>query len=88
MILSPKNEDCLSLNEQIFKMLTGESVTYLSTDSVNCDNNEDAQNYPTEFLNSLTPLGMPPHCLNIKVGCIVMLLHNIALKKGLCNSTI
>ena len=39
-------------------MLPGESVTYLSADSVNCDNNEEAQNYPREFLNSLTPSGM------------------------------
>ena len=68
-------------------MLQGESITYLSMDSVNCDNNEEAQIYPMEFLNSLTPLGMPPHCLNLKVGCIVMLLRNIALKKGLCNGT-
>ena len=37
-----------------------------------------------EFLNSLTP---SPHCLNLKVGCIVMLLRNIALKKELCNGT-
>ena len=36
-------------------MLPGESVTYLSADSVNCDNNEEARNYPMEFLNSLTP---------------------------------
>ena len=84
MILSPKNEDCLFINEQVLKMLPGESVTYLSADSVNCDNNEEAQNYPMEFLNSLTPSGMPP---NLKVGCIVMLLRNIALKKGLCNGT-
>ena len=69
------NEDCLFINEQVLKMLPGESITYLSADSVNCDNNEEAQNYPMEFLNSLTPSGMPPHCLNLKVGCIVMLLR-------------
>ena len=40
-----------------------------------------------EFLNSLTPSDMPPHCLNLKMGCIVMLVRNIALKKGLCNGT-
>ena len=68
-------------------MLPGETKTYLSADSVNCDDNEETQNYPMEFLNSLTPSGMLPHCLNLKVGSIVMLLHNISLKKGLCNGT-
>ena len=87
VILSPKNENCLSMNEEVLKMLPGETKTYLSADSVNCDDNEEAQNYPMEFLNSLTPSGMPPHCLNLKVGSIVMLLRNISLKKGLCNGT-
>ena len=30
-------------------MLPGESITYLSADSVSCDNSEEAQNYPIEF---------------------------------------
>ena len=46
VILSTKNEDCLFINEQVLKMLTGESVTYLSVDSANCDNNKEAKNYP------------------------------------------
>ena len=57
MIFSQKNEDCLFIkiiNEQVLKMLSGESITHLSADSVNCDNNEEAQNYPMEFLNSFT----------------------------------
>ena len=57
VILSPKIEDCLFINEQVLKMLPGESVTYLSADSVNCDNNEEAQNYPkngvSKFINTL-----------------------------------
>lgn len=74
VILSPKNEDCLHINEQVLNMLPGESRTYLSADSVKCDSEEERQNYPIEFLNSLTPSGMPPHVLNLKVGSIVMLL--------------
>ena len=80
-ILSPKNENCLSMNEEVLKMLPVETKTYLSADSVNCDDNEEAQNYPMEFLNLLTPSGVPPHCLNLKMGSIVMLLCNISLRK-------
>ncbi|XP_057290909.1 uncharacterized protein LOC130613606 [Hydractinia symbiolongicarpus] len=31
--------------------------------------------------------GMPPHCLKLKSGAIVMLLRNININKGLCNGT-
>ncbi|VDP25960.1 unnamed protein product [Heligmosomoides polygyrus] len=47
----------------------------------------DALNFPTEFLNKMTPTGMPPHALHLKVGCIVMLLRNIDVRNGLCNGT-
>ncbi len=51
----------LLLNERVLDTLPREVRTYISTDSVKCDNEEERQNYPTEFLNSLTPSGMPPH---------------------------
>ena len=38
------------MNEEVLPVKT---KTYLSADSVNCDDNEEAQNYPIEFLNSL-----------------------------------
>ena len=77
VILSPKNEHCLEINEKLLETITGETRTFLSTDTVKCDNEEERQNYPVEFLNSLTPSGMPPHRLNIKVNAIVMLLRNL-----------
>ncbi|GBL89733.1 hypothetical protein AVEN_66457-1 [Araneus ventricosus] len=37
--------------------------------------------------NFSTPTRMPPHKLNLKPGCIIMLLRNLAPTKGLCNGT-
>ena len=61
--------------------------TYASVDSVMCDNEGEATNYPPEFLHSLTSSGMPPHILNLKAGAMVMLLRNLNIKEGLCNGT-
>jgi ATP-dependent exoDNAse (exonuclease V) alpha subunit len=41
----------------------------------------------TEFLNTITLAGMPPHCLALKVGVPVMLLRNLDAASGLCNGT-
>ncbi|XP_076032427.1 ATP-dependent DNA helicase PIF1-like [Oratosquilla oratoria] len=86
VILCPKNSECLAVNEEVLRILPSKNKTYLSTNSVSCDNDE-AQNYPMEFINSLTPSGMPPHRLNLKVGAIIMLLRNLSITQGLCNGT-
>lgn len=87
-ILCPKNEDTLKINEKLLLLLQGDLKSYLSVDSVaDCDNEEERSRYPMEFLNSLTPMGMPPHILKLKKGCCVMLLRNMNPKRGLCNGT-
>ncbi len=41
----------------------------------------------TEFLNTITLVGMPPHCLALKVGFPIILLRNFDAASGLCNGT-
>jgi len=41
--------------------------------------------YPTEFLNSLSMSGVPPHTLTFQKGCPVILLRN--MPGGLANGT-
>jgi ATP-dependent DNA helicase PIF1 len=49
---------------------------------------DDPQNYyPSEFLNTLTPNGLPPHVLKLKIGCPVILLRNVDPAGELCNGT-
>ena len=82
-ILAPKNDRVNDINTKIMKQLPGLETCYQSIDTVET---EEAVDYPTEFLNSLEPPGMPPHNLFLKVGCPIMLLRNLDAPK-LCNGT-
>ena len=87
VILTPKNDATLKLNDDILEKLTGEPRIYLSCDIASCDDPTEAANYPLEFLNSTTPSGMPQHRLCLKPGCIIMLLRNLDIRNGICNGT-
>ena len=66
----------------------GGVTTYFAEDHAEVPHNSDeANNYPQEFLHSLTPSRMPPHTLELKVGCIVMLLRDLDPCNGLCSGT-
>lgn len=49
-------------------------------------NQDENLNFPTEFLNSLNPPGMPSHELKLKIGSPVILMRNLNAPK-LCNGT-
>lgn len=89
-ILTPKNVDVDTVNELVAERLRvggpdvqAEKRTYVSADSV--QDTETAHMWPTEFLNTQTFSGMPPHKLTLQVGAPIMLLRNMT--GGLANGT-
>jgi hypothetical protein len=89
-ILSARNADVDEVNNLIIQMFPGPEHVLLSADSVIYDNDveEDAtHHYPMEYLRSLRPAGLPPGELHLKPGCPIILLRNLAPRRGLCNGT-
>ena len=86
-ILCPKNTNVDQINEEVLDLLEGDSVEYLSRDTIKDKAGEDSENYPVEFLNEQTPSGMPLSKLRLKIGSIIILLRNLNTKRGLCNGT-
>ncbi|XP_029646100.1 uncharacterized protein LOC115219937 [Octopus sinensis] len=83
-ILTSKNETVVKITHELMNKIPTVIKKYKSVDSV-LDENQ-AVHYPTEFLNSPEPPGIPPHKLFLKVGVPIVLLRNIDLPK-LCNGT-
>jgi ATP-dependent DNA helicase PIF1 len=82
-ILSTKN-DCVDRINMKINKFQGEERVHCSFDEVVDDPNNY---YSSEFLNTLTPNGLPPHVLKLKKNCSVILLWNIDPANGLCNGT-
>ncbi|AQK75317.1 hypothetical protein ZEAMMB73_Zm00001d018231 [Zea mays] len=83
-ILSTRNNWVDMINVKMIDRFQGEHMVYHSFDSAM----DDPHNYyPPEFLNTLTPNGLPPHILKLKIGCPIILLRNIDPANGLCNGT-
>lgn len=87
VILAPKNEDCFFINSEILKRMPGEEKAYFSFDKIVSDCAQEQNNYPIEFLNTLTVSGLPPHKLVLKENCIVLLIRNLNTNQSLVNGT-
>ena len=84
MILVVRNDTLRTVNAMVGDMGPGPYKEYLSADSV--EKEENALNYPVEFLNTLTAgSALPDHKLRLKKGFPVMLLRKIDAKKGHVN---
>ena len=78
-IFTSTNIDSLAINEQVLERLPGDVKFLLSADAIETDDLNEINNFPVKYLNSLTPSGMPVHCLKLKIGAVIMSLRNLDL---------
>ncbi|XP_073305876.1 ATP-dependent DNA helicase RRM3-like [Primulina huaijiensis] len=83
-ILTTRNEFVHEVNDVLINKFHGEETTYFS-----CDDNTNNCVVPNqeELFHSLTPQGLPPHKLTLKINAPIILLRNINPTEGLCNGT-
>lgn len=83
-ILILLNDDIDKINAEVICEYPGKQKNYYSFNSVL---NNVANLYPIDYLNSLTPQGLPSHNLILKVDSSIMLLRNLDPANSLCNRT-
>ena len=74
-ILAPTNKEVDEINNLISETFPGKPIILTSSDDL-IDAN-DFQRYSIEYLNSLSPTGLPVHRLYIKTGMPLMLMRNL-----------
>jgi len=85
-LLTPKNKDVSVLNELMLNKIKGNSYILKSIDCVG--DNDNQNNFPLEFLNSIKDIGgIPNHKIELKKNIPVMVLRNLSPKNGVCNGT-
>ena len=84
VILCPTNAEVDAVNEYMTKIFPGQEYICNSVDTAE---SEGDNHLPTEYLNTLCPSGMPPHCMTLKKGMVIMLLRNFDQHNGHCNGS-
>ncbi|XP_073154190.1 uncharacterized protein [Henckelia pumila] len=83
-ILTTRNDFVHEINDVLINRFPGEETTYFS-----CDENTSSCVIPDqeELFHCLTPQGLRPHKLTLKINAPIILLRNINPTEGLCNGT-
>jgi ATP-dependent DNA helicase PIF1 len=79
-----RNDYVDEINARIIDRFPSKVAVFYSFDSVD---DHKRNNYPQDFLNSMTPNGLPPHELRVKINCPLILLCNLDPRSDLCNET-
>ena len=84
-ILATRNDTIDKLNEQLLAFMNDEVFTSYNVDKMIDD--ENAEIYITEYLNTINLSNLFPHELKLKIDASVILLRNLSSFTELCNET-
>lgn len=85
-ILATTNATIDKCNETISSNRPGQSVSFLSSDSLISDeSNPNTASADPEHLNQLHVSGVPPHELKLKSNTLAMIVRNVNFSAGLVN---
>ena len=89
-ILSSRNIDVDEINQQVIDMLDEDTEKIFNgiDTAGNCNDNDTiTESLLPEYLNTLLPLSLPPYELRLRTNTVIMLIRNLSISEGLCNST-
>ena len=86
-ILTPKHVHVNELNKLCLDRCPGGKIEKLSVDSMWYEDGRKIESVPIEYLNKKQPNGMPPHKLELKKFCPLLILKNLNVKDGITNGT-
>ena len=84
-IICPTNKDVNHINNTMIEDFPGDVHVYKSHDKL--VNDDNAHEFPVEYLNTIEVNGCPPHLLKLKVGAPIMLMRNLDPTRGHVNGT-
>ena len=85
-ILSSTNATIDTINAHVLDILPGDLLTAYSCDTVDPDATDDGMGFVAAAdLHAIDVSGVPPHALDLKLNCMVMITRNLNFKQGLVN---
>lgn len=88
-ILTPRNREAIEINDILLDLFPGHTYDLWSIDEAvdpDCPGNTDCS-YTPEVLRSASLSGFPQAHLRLKIGCPMIVLHNLHSEDGICNGT-
>ncbi|GBM01578.1 hypothetical protein AVEN_60004-1 [Araneus ventricosus] len=65
-LLTVNNERSMEINNKVLEFMPGNETVYKAVDMIMSEDPQDQLTFPEEFLNSLTPTGLPPYELKVE----------------------